>query len=54
MVSRRFGFRTGLVETLAGIRLAEREIRGTLEALGFAIDGKGGNLYLNRLWDRFR
>jgi phenylalanyl-tRNA synthetase beta chain len=38
------GFRTGLVETLAGIRLAEREIRGTLEALGFAIDGKGANL----------
>jgi phenylalanyl-tRNA synthetase beta chain len=32
------------VEKLAGIKLPEKEIRGTLEALGFAIDGKGANV----------
>jgi phenylalanyl-tRNA synthetase beta chain len=30
------------VEKLAGIKIPEKEMRGTLEALGFAIDGKGG------------
>jgi phenylalanyl-tRNA synthetase beta chain len=30
------------VEKLAGIRIPEKEMRATLEALGFAIDGKGG------------
>jgi phenylalanyl-tRNA synthetase beta chain len=29
------------VEKLAGIKLAEKEMRGTLEALGFGIEGKG-------------
>ena len=32
------------VEKLAGIKLPEKEMRGTLEALGFAIDGKGANV----------
>ena len=30
------------VEKLAGIKIPEKEMRGTLEALGFVIDGKGG------------
>jgi phenylalanyl-tRNA synthetase beta chain len=30
------------VEKLAGIKIPEKEMRATLEALGFAIDGKGG------------
>jgi phenylalanyl-tRNA synthetase beta chain len=30
------------VEKLAGIKIPEKEMRGTLEALGFAIDGRGG------------
>jgi phenylalanyl-tRNA synthetase beta chain len=30
------------VEKLAGIKLPEKEMRGILEALGFAVDGKGG------------
>ena len=32
------------VEKLAGIRLPEKQMRGTLEALGFAIEGKGGTV----------
>jgi phenylalanyl-tRNA synthetase beta chain len=36
------GFSFSHVEKLAGIRIPEKEMRGTLEALGFAIDGKGG------------
>jgi phenylalanyl-tRNA synthetase beta chain len=35
-------FDFGLVERLAGIALPEKEMRRTLEALGFAVDGKGG------------
>ncbi len=34
-------FNTGLIEKLAGIKLSEKEIRGTLQALGCAIEGKG-------------
>ncbi|HJZ32967.1 MAG TPA: phenylalanine--tRNA ligase subunit beta [Hyphomicrobiaceae bacterium] len=34
-------FPFALVEKLAGIRLEEQEIRGTLEALGFSLAGKG-------------
>jgi phenylalanyl-tRNA synthetase beta chain len=37
-------FDTGLVEKLAGIKLDEMEIRGTLEALGCKIEGKGAKL----------
>jgi phenylalanyl-tRNA synthetase beta chain len=36
------GFDFGLVEKLAGIALPEKEMRRTLEALGFAVEGKGG------------
>jgi phenylalanyl-tRNA synthetase beta chain len=32
------------VEKLAGIKLPEKQMRGTLEALGFGIDGKGGKV----------
>jgi phenylalanyl-tRNA synthetase beta chain len=32
------------VEKLAGIKLPEKQMRGTLEALGFAIDGKGATV----------
>jgi len=35
-------FDFGLVEKLAGIALPEKEMRRTLEALGFAVEGKGG------------
>ncbi len=34
-------FSIGLVEKLAGIALPEKEIRRTLEALGFTLEGKG-------------
>jgi phenylalanyl-tRNA synthetase beta chain len=34
-------FPLGLIEKLAGIALSEKEIHATLQALGFAIDGKG-------------
>jgi phenylalanyl-tRNA synthetase beta chain len=34
------GFNFGLIDKLAGIKLAEKEIRRTLEALGFAVEGK--------------
>ena len=37
-------FSFGLVEKLGGIALPEKEMRGTLEALGFIIDGKGGSV----------
>ena len=37
-------FPTGLVESLAGIRLGEKQIRGTLEALGFVVEGKGATV----------
>ncbi|RTL72033.1 MAG: phenylalanine--tRNA ligase subunit beta [Hyphomicrobiales bacterium] len=37
-------FDTALVEKLAGIKLDEKEIRGTLEALGCKIEGKGQKL----------
>jgi phenylalanyl-tRNA synthetase beta chain len=32
------------VERLAGIKLPEKQMRGTLEALGFAIEGKGASV----------
>jgi len=32
------------VEKLAGIKLPEKQMRGTLEALGFAIEGKSGSV----------
>src|SRR6202008_2476114 len=35
-------FTFGMVEKLAGIALPEKEIRATLEALGFKVEGKGG------------
>jgi len=35
------GFDFGLVERLAGIALPEKEMRRTLEALGFTVEGKG-------------
>jgi phenylalanyl-tRNA synthetase beta chain len=35
-------FDFGLVQKLAGIALPEKEMRRTLEALGFAVEGKGG------------
>jgi phenylalanyl-tRNA synthetase beta chain len=35
-------FSFGLVEKLTGLALPEKEMRRTLEALGFAIDGKAG------------
>jgi phenylalanyl-tRNA synthetase beta chain len=38
------GFSFGMVEKLAGIKLNEKQMRGTLEALGFGIDGKGGKV----------
>jgi phenylalanyl-tRNA synthetase beta chain len=34
-------FPMGLVASLAGIEIPEKQIRGTLEALGFTIEGKG-------------
>ncbi|MDX2203179.1 MAG: phenylalanine--tRNA ligase subunit beta [Hyphomicrobiaceae bacterium] len=34
-------FDSGLIEKLAGIKLADKEIRATLEGLGCAIEGKG-------------
>jgi phenylalanyl-tRNA synthetase beta chain len=37
-------FQTRLVESLAGIKLEEKQVRGTLEALGFAVDGKGATV----------
>jgi len=37
-------FDTGLVAKLAGIKLDDKEIRGTLEALGCKIEGKGAKL----------
>ncbi len=36
------GFSFPHVEKLAGIKLPEKQMRGTLEALGFAVEGKGG------------
>src|SRR5262245_59680253 len=36
------GFDFGLVEKLAGIALPEKEMRRSLEALGFAVEGKSG------------
>ena len=35
-------FDMGRVEKLGGLALPEKQIRATLTALGFAIDGKGG------------
>src|SRR5262249_41122352 len=37
-------FSFGMVEKLAGIKLPDKEMRATLEALGFAIDGKGATV----------
>ncbi|HEY5830035.1 MAG TPA: phenylalanine--tRNA ligase subunit beta, partial [Hyphomicrobiaceae bacterium] len=37
-------FPLALVEKLAGIKLEEKQIRAILEALGFAIDGKGATV----------
>jgi phenylalanyl-tRNA synthetase beta chain len=37
-------FSFDLVERLAGIKLPEKEMRATLEALGFAVDGKGAKV----------
>jgi phenylalanyl-tRNA synthetase beta chain len=37
-------FAIGLVEKLAGIALPEAQIRSTLEALGFVVDGKGASV----------
>jgi len=37
-------FNVGLVEKLVGIALPDKEIRRTLEALGFAVDGKGATV----------
>jgi phenylalanyl-tRNA synthetase beta chain len=37
-------FSFGMVEKLAGIKLPEKEMRTTLEALGFAVDGKGASV----------
>jgi len=34
----------GLVEKLAGIRLEEKQIRATLQALGFTVEGKGATV----------
>jgi len=36
------GFNFGMVAKLAGITLPEKQIRSTLEALGFVVEGKGG------------
>jgi phenylalanyl-tRNA synthetase beta chain len=38
------GFSFSRVEKLAGIKLADKQMRGTLEALGFAVEGKGGTV----------
>src|SRR6185436_434526 len=38
------GFQPSLIAKLAGIKLEEKQIRGTLQALGFAIEGKGAVL----------
>jgi phenylalanyl-tRNA synthetase beta chain len=37
-------FPTRLVESLVGIKLEEKQIRGTLDALGFAVEGKGATV----------
>jgi phenylalanyl-tRNA synthetase beta chain len=37
-------FQTGLIAKLAGIAIDEKQIRATLEALGFAIAGKGATV----------
>lgn len=37
-------FPLGLVEKLVGIKLEEKQIRATLQALGFAIEGKGATV----------
>ncbi len=37
-------FAFGLIEKLAGIKLEEKQIRATLQALGCAIDGKGATV----------
>jgi phenylalanyl-tRNA synthetase beta chain len=37
-------FSFGIVEKLAGIKLPEKEMRGTLEALGFTVEGKGASV----------
>ena len=37
-------FATAQVEKLGGIRLEEKQIRATLERLGFAVDGKGATV----------
>jgi phenylalanyl-tRNA synthetase beta chain len=37
-------FPFALIEKLAGIRIEEKQIRSTLQALGFAIDGKGATV----------
>jgi phenylalanyl-tRNA synthetase beta chain len=38
------GFSFSQVEKLAGIKLPEKQMRSTLEALGFAIEGKGSSV----------
>ena len=38
------GFSFSHVEKLAGIKLPEKQMRGTLEALGFAIEGKAATV----------
>jgi phenylalanyl-tRNA synthetase beta chain len=38
------GFSSSLVEKLGGIKLEEKEIRGTLERLGFVVDGSGATV----------
>jgi phenylalanyl-tRNA synthetase beta subunit len=37
-------FQPSLIEKLAGIELEEKQIRATLQALGFAIEGKGATV----------
>jgi phenylalanyl-tRNA synthetase beta chain len=41
---RSIDFAIGLVAKLAGITLEDKQIRGTLEALGFAVSGKGATV----------
>src|SRR4029077_8566409 len=38
------GFQPSLIEKLAGIKLEEKQIRATLQALGFGIEGKGATV----------
>ncbi|HZN28593.1 MAG TPA: phenylalanine--tRNA ligase subunit beta, partial [Xanthobacteraceae bacterium] len=38
------GFSPSLIEKLGGIKVEEKQIRTTLQALGFAIEGKGGTV----------